>query len=52
MRPMQRGNVVKSKDIFGKEEYLIYTDESLGMYYLTNCYETALNISKELLETV
>ena len=40
---MKKGSIVKLKD-----GYRIYCDESLGMYYFTECYETALNLSKEI----
>lgn len=44
---MKRGDIVELKD-----GYRIYADATLGLYYFTTDYQTALSLSKELNEEI
>jgi hypothetical protein len=44
-----RGIITKHTDTFGTY-YRIHTGDIFGQFYSTNCYQTAMNMAKELLE--
>ncbi len=45
---MNRGDIIKSKDMFGDIFYKIFKGDDFGQYFTTDCYETALNVQAEL----